>query len=131
MGNIITRISLALRLLVELDEEYHAVEARLKHSPGLPVANPTAPLWTVPPSPIAKHRPDALPRHADVVIIGSGITGTSVARTLLDHASEREEKGSARNIDRLSVVMLEARDVCSGATGRLVPSYSLVAKDSV
>jgi glycine/D-amino acid oxidase-like deaminating enzyme len=40
------------------------------------------------------------------VIIGSGISGASFARTLL-------ERGSG-----LHVVMLEAQDVCSGATGR-------------
>jgi glycine/D-amino acid oxidase-like deaminating enzyme len=50
-----------------------------------------------------------LPNYADVVIIGSGIAGTAIARTLLDH----QYKGSP-----LRVVMLEARDVCSGATGR-------------
>jgi glycine/D-amino acid oxidase-like deaminating enzyme len=49
----------------------------------------------------------ALPRHVDVLIIGSGITGVSCARTLL-------RKGPPS----LRVLVLEARDVCSGATGR-------------
>ena len=47
--------------------------------------------------------------EADVVIIGSGITGTSVAYNALSRESA------------LNVVMLEAREVCSGATGRSVP----------
>lgn len=44
----------------------------------------------------------------DIAIIGSGITGTSVAGTLLSHP---EGKG-------LRVTILDARGACSGATGR-------------
>ncbi|KAI0038501.1 DAO-domain-containing protein, partial [Auriscalpium vulgare] len=87
---------------------FRAVEARLQRTPGLPVDDPTKSFWTVPASPIAAHQ-DALPPHADVVIIGSGITGTACARALLAHP---------RADGPLSVVMLEARETCSGATGR-------------
>jgi glycine/D-amino acid oxidase-like deaminating enzyme len=67
-----------------------------------------------PPSPIAKHGAEAtIPEYADVVIIGSGITGTSVARTLIDY--DEKHRGDNRP---LQIVMLEARDACSGATGR-------------
>ena len=48
------------------------------------------------------------------MIIGSGITGASIARTLLQkraNAASSDPSGPA-------VVMLEARDICSGATGR-------------
>ncbi|KKF96136.1 bifunctional tRNA (mnm(5)s(2)U34)-methyltransferase/FAD-dependent cmnm(5)s(2)U34 oxidoreductase [Ceratocystis platani] len=48
-----------------------------------------------------------LPAVADVVIIGSGITGAFAARTA--------KETWARD---LNVVMLEAREVCWGATGR-------------
>jgi len=41
-----------------------------------------------------------------VVIIGSGITGTAAARTLLANSPD------------LRVAMLDAREACSGATGR-------------
>ncbi|KAG6333659.1 hypothetical protein ID866_5429 [Astraeus odoratus] len=51
--------------------------------------------------------------HADVVVIGSGISGASFARTLLDLDQQRESEGKP-----LTVVMLEARETCSGATGR-------------
>lgn len=43
---------------------------------------------------------------ADVVIVGSGITGASLARTLY------------QKIPTLKVVVVDARDICSGATGR-------------
>ncbi|CAK7238283.1 hypothetical protein SEUCBS140593_010509 [Sporothrix eucalyptigena] len=49
--------------------------------------------------------------HIDVAIVGSGITGLSVAHTLFEEAEAGERAA-------LSVMMLEARDVCSGATGR-------------
>ncbi|EGO19425.1 hypothetical protein SERLADRAFT_453397 [Serpula lacrymans var. lacrymans S7.9] len=83
------------------------VRKLLEASPGLPVPNPTIPFWTVPPAPIATHLPlEYIPAYADIVIIGSGITAASFARTLFGEN------------DSLHVVMLEARDACSGATGR-------------
>lgn len=51
----------------------------------------------------------ALPREADIVIVGSGITGASAARYLCEDA---RAKG-------LNIVMLEAREACWGATGRV------------
>ncbi|KAK8073571.1 hypothetical protein PG994_004470 [Apiospora phragmitis] len=49
---------------------------------------------------------EELPETADTVVIGSGITGTLVAKY---HKQTWPDK---------SVVVLEARDFCSGATGR-------------
>ncbi|KAJ3541813.1 hypothetical protein NMY22_g3750 [Coprinellus aureogranulatus] len=91
---------------------------RVDNSPGLPVPNPTSPYWMHPPSPIAQlNAPGSkgknIPEYADIVIIGSGITGTSFARTILDHGKGNDVHGKP-----LNVVMLEARDACSGATGR-------------
>jgi predicted NAD/FAD-dependent oxidoreductase len=59
------------------------------------------------PTPLVKHRttPD-LPERGNVIIIGSGITGAFAARELI-----------AAGIT--DVVVLEARDICSGATGRV------------
>ncbi|KAK0616520.1 FAD dependent oxidoreductase [Immersiella caudata] len=74
----------------------------------LPVKTPTQSHWQDPPDPeIADLRttPD-LPTHADTVIIGSGITGAAIAWNLLQASSPG------------SIVMLEARQACSGATGR-------------
>jgi hypothetical protein len=75
--------------------------------PTLPRPNPTLSAWQDPPDDIADARttPD-LPVVADVVIIGSGISGASIAYGLL-------QAGTGE-----SVVMLEARQACSGATGR-------------
>ncbi|KAI9842276.1 MAG: hypothetical protein M1837_007345 [Sclerophora amabilis] len=73
----------------------------------LPSKDSTSSYWHQPPSAfLLHHRTTAnLPEEADVVIIGSGISGTFAARRLAE-----EEK--------LNVVMLEAREACWGATGR-------------
>ncbi|KAL4773191.1 FAD dependent oxidoreductase-domain-containing protein [Aspergillus nidulans var. acristatus] len=57
--------------------------------------------------PLLNHRttPD-LPSSADIVIIGSGITGTLAAKHCKEAWAEK------------SVVVLEAREFCTGATGR-------------
>ncbi|KAL2432823.1 hypothetical protein ABEF95_013379 [Exophiala dermatitidis] len=83
------------------------MEQRSKIPPGLPRENPIKSYWQDPPSDIADCRttPD-LPTHADVVIIGSGVSGASISYNLL--SSE----------PNLKVVMLEARQAASGASGR-------------
>ncbi|KAI0317894.1 FAD dependent oxidoreductase [Amylostereum chailletii] len=108
MGSIFSSVYSLWKIIAELNEEYRTILARLKRSPGLPVPHPTKPFWLDPPASIANHQ-SPLPAHADIVIIGSGITGTSFARALLDY----EGKG-----EQLTVIMLEARETCSGATGR-------------
>lgn len=112
MGSVVSKVKvlrIAVKQVLALSASYEHLLKRIQTDPGLPVPNPTLSFWHDVPSPLASHRPDALPTYADVVIIGSGITGTSIARTLLrDGESET-----------LRVVMLEAREVCSGATGRL------------
>ncbi|KAJ4988180.1 FAD dependent oxidoreductase [Stagonosporopsis vannaccii] len=57
--------------------------------------------------PLLDHRTtEDLPQDADTVIIGSGITGSLAAK---EHLSVRPHE---------SIVILEAREFCSGATGR-------------
>ena len=74
---------------------------------GLPVPNYLRSFWLENPTELADHRTTAnLPSHADVIIIGSGISGTLLAYNLL-----QKQPGS-------KILMLEAREVCSGATGR-------------
>ena len=75
---------------------------------GLPSENPSTSYWLHDPSPVLLgHRSTPeLPAEADVVVIGSGITGSFAADKLV---------GSG---DGGSVLLLEAREACFGATGR-------------
>ncbi|KAI0344212.1 FAD dependent oxidoreductase [Trametopsis cervina] len=105
MGSALSRAKIIVGAVIVLNRALDTLSKRLKTSPGLPVPNPTLPFWTIPKSTISSEGKQ-LPKHADVVIIGSGITGASVAYyTLLRNSG-------------LKVVVLEAREVCSGATGR-------------
>ncbi|KAH6617104.1 FAD dependent oxidoreductase [Chaetomium tenue] len=83
------------------------MDERAKIPVSLPSTNPTVSYWQDPPDDLADHRstPD-LPKFADTVIIGSGITGAAVAWGLLQGPNPS------------SILMLEARQACSGATGR-------------
>lgn len=85
-------------------------ETQRLNNTGLPVPNPTHSFWIDSPqaNPLAKEGSSGpLTRDADVCIIGAGITGVSSAYHL------------ARNLGTgKMVVILEARDFCSGATGR-------------
>jgi hypothetical protein len=101
---------------------------------GLPSRNPSKSYWLrEPDAALLGHRGTAeLPETADVVVVGSGITGGFAARFLLEGeggkgqggvgggcaGGKREGKGEGEG-DGLRVVMLEAREVCSGATGRV------------
>ncbi|KIX00792.1 uncharacterized protein Z518_09857 [Rhinocladiella mackenziei CBS 650.93] len=80
--------------------------ARLDRDPGIPVDNPTASFWQDPPHSFANQQSQTLPKAADIVIIGSGITAISTAQHLL------------RLNSSLKMAMLEARSAISGATGR-------------
>lgn len=80
--------------------------------PGIPIPlrNSTKSFWLKDPHPtLAKAQSPVLADEADVVIIGSGISGTSIARTILEGGSSGYPP---------KVVILEARDTCSSATGR-------------
>ncbi|EPQ56210.1 DAO-domain-containing protein [Gloeophyllum trabeum ATCC 11539] len=80
----------------------------------LPVANSTKSFWIDSPNanPLATEGSGGtLTTDADVCIIGSGMTGVSTAH----HLSELLERSSA---PPLKAVIFEARDFCSGATGR-------------
>lgn len=78
----------------------------LEADPGIPVPNPTTPFWQIPPHPLADVASVEFPTATDVIIIGSGITGCSVAKGLLEgHPS-------------LKVTVLEARGLASGASSR-------------
>jgi glycine/D-amino acid oxidase-like deaminating enzyme len=80
---------------------------RTKLPVRLPYQNPTKAYWQTPPLRIADHRTTStLPTSTKYAIIGSSITGASIAYKLL------QEEPDA------SIVILEARQASSGATGR-------------
>lgn len=105
-------IKAVILAIQELNASYGALLKRIESDPGHPVPNPTSSFWLDdPPFPdLVNKQSKELPKTADVAIIGSGITGASIARTLLDESSTRE--------NALKVVVLEARELSSGATGR-------------
>ncbi|KAL2840523.1 nucleotide-binding domain-containing protein [Aspergillus pseudoustus] len=78
----------------------------IQQDPGLPRDNPTTSFWQTPPHKLSSAQSAELPTVTDIAIIGSGITGASVVKTILE------------NHDTAQVVVFEARTVCSGATGR-------------
>ncbi|KIW21042.1 hypothetical protein PV08_01621 [Exophiala spinifera] len=74
--------------------------------------NPTStvPCWRTELHPLDNYRStEELPSTSDIVIIGAGMTGISIAYHLLQETSPESAP---------SITILEARQVCSGATGR-------------
>jgi hypothetical protein len=81
---------------------------KVSQSKPYPVPNATVPYWRTQLHPIDSHRSSAqLPAECDIIIIGAGLAGVSTAYFLVDG-----------NPSPPSIVLLEAREVCSGATGR-------------
>ncbi|CAO2655003.1 Nn.00g117360.m01.CDS01 [Neocucurbitaria sp. VM-36] len=85
------------------------MEERARIPVGPPVANPLPSYWHDPKSPLAnviEPETDKPTKPYEFAIIGSGISGAMIAHFLL------KSRPDAR------IVMLEAREICSGATGR-------------
>jgi hypothetical protein len=80
-----------------------------------PRSNPTVSYWQDPPDvDVADFLSgQTVPDTVDTVIIGSGITGSSIAYGLLNSS-----KAAGK------VLILEARQACSGATGRNGVNYT-------
>jgi len=78
----------------------------------LPVDNPTKSYWIeAANSSLRNFRSTVeLPKETDVVIVGSGYTGATTAYWL--------HRFTERNHPQPCMLMLEARDICGGATGR-------------
>lgn len=86
----------------------------------LPVPNSTTPYWRTQPHWVDEYRStEDLPAECDVAIIGAGYSGVATAYHLYDLAK-------AGGYAPPSIVLLEARQVCSGATGRNGVGYSRV-----
>lgn len=79
---------------------------------GFPVENPTTPFWRTELHPLDDLRTTPeLPQQSDIVIIGAGYAGVSIAYHLL---KQQDRQGQPHP----SITVLEARQICSGATGR-------------
>jgi glycine/D-amino acid oxidase-like deaminating enzyme len=93
----------------------------------LPVPNPVTSYWLSEESPLADLRSTPhLPEECDVAVIGAGMAGVLSAYHIL---KSTEESGDHRDLDAgeggaieqeqgPSVLLLDARQLCSGATGR-------------
>lgn len=81
---------------------------QVAQDPGIPVPNPTVSAWQEPPHPLATVQSKNLQEYTDFAIIGSGITGCSAAKTILESELGRDKR----------VVIFEARSLTTGATSR-------------
>ncbi|KAG0704631.1 FAD dependent oxidoreductase-domain-containing protein [Suillus ampliporus] len=110
------------QILGKLEHSQKVLETPPSEHPArpakLPSRNPTRSFWidsSPDANPLAgEGSQDPLPSEADVCIIGAGITGVGVAY----HLIELLNNASLSLEDPLRIVILEARDFCSGATGR-------------
>ncbi|KAL2829424.1 FAD dependent oxidoreductase [Aspergillus cavernicola] len=79
-------------------------------SKPFPAATSITPFWRTEPDPLDNHRStETLPETTDIVIIGAGYAGASTAYHILEQCDPSSKP---------SIVILEARQLCSGATGR-------------
>ncbi|KAK7451085.1 hypothetical protein VKT23_012761 [Stygiomarasmius scandens] len=84
----------------------------LQRPPSLPIPNPSKSFW-LEANPLANEGSEGpLTQDADICIIGSGITGISAAYHISKILAERQDEML------LKIAILEAREFCSGATGR-------------
>lgn len=83
----------------------------LSSPPPRPVPNSTQSFWRTDLDSLDDHRTtEKLPQVSDIVVIGAGYAGASIVYHMLE-----KNKSIASNP---SIVILEARQACSGATGR-------------
>lgn len=82
--------------------------SQMHSDPGLPRSHPTSSSWQEPPHPLSEVQSENVPMVIDFVVIGSGVTGCSVAKHLLENCLSGDKK----------VTVFEARSLTSGATGR-------------
>lgn len=77
-----------------------------------PVNGGMTSFWRSQPDTLDNHRStETLPESSNIVIIGAGYTGAATAYHCL-------EQGQSTGRKKPSIMILEARQACSGATGR-------------
>ena len=90
------------------EETINYLRSQVGDDPGLPRNNPTSAFWQLPTHELSNIQSPNLPERVDYAIIGSGITGCSIAKNLLDGSPSSNS----------SITVFEARSLTSGATGR-------------
>ncbi|KAJ7625753.1 FAD dependent oxidoreductase [Roridomyces roridus] len=113
-------VGLASALTVPLAGEQAPFRLDTNAPADLPYEHSTPSFWMLGPNanPLAEAgSTGAFTDAADVCIVGSGMTGTSAAYHLAN-AVEGGRFPLPEGKERLRAVVLEARDFCSGATGR-------------
>jgi glycine/D-amino acid oxidase-like deaminating enzyme len=84
------------------------IQNPLETNPRLPVPSSTTSYWRGHPLPLDNYRSaPTLPENVDIAIIGGGMAGACTAYHILKN-----------NPHPPNIVILEAREACSGATGR-------------
>jgi lysine/ornithine N-monooxygenase len=79
---------------------------------GLPSKNSSSSFWHTEPKLLGHRTTKELPQQVDILVIGSGISGASVVHHIFEDLKDVEDA------KKPSVLVLEAREVCWGATGR-------------
>jgi lysine/ornithine N-monooxygenase len=79
---------------------------------GLPSKNSSSSFWHTEPKLLGHRTTKELPQQVDILVIGSGISGASVVHHIFEDLKDVEVA------KKPSVLVLEAREVCWGATGR-------------
>lgn len=80
-------------------------------SKPVPVPNGMLPFWRTDPHPLDNYRSsETLPGQNDIIIVGAGYAGSSVAHHILSQVKPGTKPPS--------ITILEARQACSGATAR-------------
>ncbi|GKU09364.1 unnamed protein product, partial [Fusarium langsethiae] len=79
------------------------------NSRPFPSPNGMSSFWRSSPGALDNYRSTAqLPSESDIIIIGAGYSGASLVTHMLSQPESKDK----------SIVVLEARELCSGATGR-------------
>jgi lysine/ornithine N-monooxygenase len=79
---------------------------------GLPSKESSTSFWHTEPKLLGHRTTKDLPQQVDIVVIGTGISGASVVHHIFNDCKDSEDA------KKPNVLVLEAREVCWGATGR-------------
>src|SRR5688572_28206426 len=101
------------------DVARHCTQSRLKMARTLPLPVDDMPFWLRAGNPLANYQSaQRLPTHADVVVIGAGLTGAATAYHLSQEPGQR-------------VIVLDQGDPAGEASGRNGGNFELIPENSV